>query len=308
MEQVIEIKAKDAAMRLAVQRGGIEVARCALWTDGTRVHAGRAVGVIGDYSAADKHSGVRVLDEAVARLRERGFGLVVGPMDGNTWRRYRLITQRGDEPAFFLEPDNPDAYPSYFEAAGFSPLARYFSSVNEDLTITDPRVPAALARLAKMGIHLRTMDLSHYERELRAIHALSCESFADNFLYTPIDVDAFLGMYTPLRPHLQPEMVLLAEQGETLVGFAFGVPNLNQAQRGEAIDTAIAKTIAVRPGRTGAGLGSVLLDRLQQAARKLGYRRMVHALMHESNRSRQMTARFGRPIRQYALYARATTP
>jgi len=91
-----------------------------------------------------------------------------------------------------------------------------------------------------------------------------------------------------------------------LIGFMFGLPDLAQATRGRSIDTVVAKTIAVRPGRTGAGLGSVLIDQFQQAARRLGYRRVVHALMHEGNRSRQMVARFGRPMREYTLFARAT--
>jgi len=29
-------------------------------------------------------------------------------MDGSTWHRYRLPTERGAEPTFFLEPDNPE--------------------------------------------------------------------------------------------------------------------------------------------------------------------------------------------------------
>lgn len=309
MDQIIDLEpspqAPGAAGGLAVVRSGGEVARCMLWTRQTPGYQGKPVGVIGAYAAEDEQAGVALLKAAVRRLGERGFELVVGPMDGSTWRRYRMVTNRGSEPPFFLEPDNPDDWPDHFQAAGFMPLARYCSGLNEDLTITDPRVPEAMRRLADAGIAIRTIDMRRYEEELLAIHALSLEAFAGNFLYTPISAEQFLAMFAPLRAHIQPQMVLLAEQEGTLVGFAFGIPNLKQAERGEAIDTAIAKTIAVRPGRSGAGLGSVLLDQLQQAARRLGYRRMIHALMHENNRSRQMTARFGRPFRQYTLYARS---
>ena len=43
--------------------------------------------------------------------------MAVGPMDGSTWRRYRFITERGAEPAFFLETYNPDVWPLNFTGA-----------------------------------------------------------------------------------------------------------------------------------------------------------------------------------------------
>lgn len=205
---------------------------------------------------------------------------------------------------FFLEPDNSDDWPAHFLAAGFSPLATYFSSVNNDLSVTDPRVPKHLAKLTAAGVTIRTITADQFEDELKAVHALSLEAFAGNFLYTPISLTEFLEMYAPLREHLQTELVLLAEKHSQLIGFIFGVPDLLEARRGQPITTVIAKSMAVLPGRTGAGLGSVLMDQLQQAARRLGFSRVIHALMHENNQSLRISSRFGRPFRQYTLYAR----
>lgn len=294
------------AAHLVLARDGGLAARCSIWTDATPLLDGQHIGIVGHYAAVDSAAGTMLLDHAVRRLGDRGLAVAVGPMDGNTWRRYRMLTDRGDEPPFFLEPDNPDEWPGHFAAAGFAPLARYFSALNEDRSVTDPRVPATLARLAAEGVVIRPIRLNRFEDELRAIHALSLEAFAGNFLYTPISEADFLTMYAPVRAHLRPELILLAERRGSLLGFVFGLPDLAQAQRGRPIDTAVAKTVAVRPGRAGAGLGSVLIDGFQRAARRLGYRRVIHALMHEGNRSRQMVARFGRPMRQYALYARRT--
>ena len=58
------------------------------------------------------------------RLAAERCTIAIGPVDGNTWQRYRLITEPGTEPPFFLEPDNPDAWPGQFTAAGFTPLAQ----------------------------------------------------------------------------------------------------------------------------------------------------------------------------------------
>lgn len=298
-----------AADHLVVERAGGITARCSIWTDGTPALDGVPVGVVGHYAAASANDGERVLFDAVARLRAAGFSRVVGPMDGNTWRRYRLLTERGEVQPFFLEPDNADDWPAHFITSGFTPLAEFFSGASDDLSLTDPRVAEAAERFVADGVTFRQIDLSRLDAELEAVHALSLDAFADNFLYTPIARDEFVAMYAPIRRHLLPQLITLAERRGELVGFMFGVPDLAQAQRGRPVDTAIAKTIAVRPGRAGGGLGSVLMARFHDAALGLGFRRVIHALMHEGNRSRNLVARFGsRTIRRYTLYARATAP
>lgn len=280
------------------------VARCSIWTQHTPGYLNRPVGVVGHYAAWETSAGAALLNHAGAQLHNRGFRFAIGPMDGNTWRRYRLLTRRGSEPSFFLEPDNPDDWPGQFTAAGFSPVASYSSAMNSDLAVIDPRVPEAMSRLTAAGVSIRQIDTGRFEDELKAVHELSLAAFSENFLYTPISETEFLTMYAPLRSRVRPELVLLAERNSRLVGFMFGFPDLMQARRGEPITTAIAKTLAVRPGRTGAGLGSVLIDQFQQAARSLGFTRAIHALMHETNRSQKISARFGQPFRQYALYGK----
>jgi hypothetical protein len=49
----------------------------------------------------------------------------------------------------------------------------------------------------------------------------------------------------------------------------------------------------------------VLLARSHRIARDLGYTRAIHALMHDTNVSTRMSQKSARPIRRYALFARA---
>ena len=49
----------------------------------------------------------------------------------------------------------------------------------------------------------------------------------------------------------------------------------------------------------------VLVGMVQRKAYELGYRRAIHALMHERNVSQNISRRYARPIRRYALFARA---
>jgi GNAT superfamily N-acetyltransferase len=225
-------------------------------------------------------------------------------MDGSTWRDYRLITHRGSEPPFFLEPDHPAEWVRHFADAGFAPCAGYVSTVVEDLAVEDPRRRAAESRLAAGGIRIRPLDPTRAEQDLRGIYRVAVASFARSPLYTPIPETEFLALYRPILRHVRPELVLLAEDPEGPLGFVFGIPDLLEQQRGNPVTTVIVKTLAVLPGRRAAGLGGLLVARCHQAARRLGFSRAIHALMHEGNVSRNICGERARPIRRYALFAR----
>ena len=293
---------------LALQNpAGRLIARCSLWRARDHHGAPTTTGLIGHYAAADADAGSELLEHATTWHRADGCDRVIGPMDGSTWHRYRLLTERGTEPPFFLEPDNPDDWPTHFTDAGFVPLATYFSALNADLTRCDPRSDQRRAELERDGITVRKIDIDRFEAELAAIHELSLVAFAGNPLYSPIRLEAFLASYAPIRPHLVPDLVLLAEQGGQLVGFIFAIPDLMEPARGEPQRTAVVKSMAVHPTCAGNGLGGLLMDDCQQAARKLGFERAIHALMHETNRSRDISARYGKTIRRYTLYEKALT-
>jgi GNAT superfamily N-acetyltransferase len=288
----------------ALLAGGAPAARCSLWWAESPRHVGLRVGVIGHFAARHADAAVRLLRHAADRLREHGCELAVGPMDGNTWQGYRLVTDRGGEPPFFLEPDNPDDWPGHFEAAGFSVLARYYSALNDRLDRGDPAADEVAHRLAARGVALRALRLDDLAGELGRIHALSLECFKGGLLFTPVRLGDFLAQYEQLRPYVVPELVLLAEEAGRLAGYVFAVPDRLQARRGAAIDTAIIKTLAVHPEHQGTGLGRLLAARCHEAMRSMGYRRAIHALMVDTSAARRLSDPIARPIRRYALYAR----
>lgn len=270
------------------------------------------MGAIGHFSADGPDAAAAVLEKAEHVLISQGCTLAVGPMDGNTWRRYRFVTEPGTEPPFFLEPTNPPAWPAWWQSAGYTPLASYTSTLANDLARRDPRVDAVADRLRAAGITLRPVTLDRFADDLARIYDVSIESFQDNYLYTPLSADAFLGQYLPLKNRIVPDFVLLAEtQDARPVGYVFALPDFAQATElgarpsgHSAIDTVIVKTLAVRPGRAYAGLGAWLLAEVHESARRLGYRRAIHALMHESNRSRNLSAHYAQILRRYTLFGK----
>lgn len=278
--------------------------RCSLWWRQTPAHAGERLGLIGHFAARDALASAQLLDLACAQLTARACTLAVGPMDGNTWQNYRLIVERGPEPPFFLEPDNPDDWPVHFRQNGFRVLAHYYSALNTDLQQQDPALPEITRQLETLGIRLRPLCVENLLEELGRLHALSVACFRDSFLFTPHRREDFLAQYHALRAHVRPELVFIAEQDGRMVGYLFALPDRLQARRGQPIDTIIIKTLAVEPGLRGTGLGRLLAARCHAAAHALGYRRAIHALMQDTSAARKISDRIARPMRRYALFAR----
>jgi len=294
-----------ADLHLVLESDGAIMARCSLWWRAAPLCLDARLGVIGHLATATDDDAAALLDAACETLRKAGCQKAVGPMDGNTWRSYRTVTDRGTEPPFFLEPDTPESWPAYFAAAGFTALATYHSSISTAPFQRDARIPTVAARLAASGIAVRAIDLNRFEAELAAIHDLSLESFARNFLYTPISRDEFIEQYLPVAPLIDPRFVLVAECAERTVGFLFAIADRAEAARTASPSTTlIVKTVAVAPSRRYGGLGSYLVALVHERAEALGYQRVIHALMHDSNNSANISARYGQVMRRYALYAR----
>lgn len=252
--------------------------------------SGMRTAAIGGFTCDTPEAGASLIAETMARLRGEGLGAVLGPMDGNTWSKYRLVVETDGSPPFLMEPTNPAWYPEAFEGAGLGIVAHYISSVRS--ASIESREPAA-----PRGVRLRVFEAGEAEVALGAIHQLSLQTFALNAFYTPISREAFVGAYMPVVPMLDPDLVLLAEdeRGE-LVGFLFALPNMTEGPKPRSV---ILKTYA--SGMK--GVGSFLADTFHQRVRAKGYERVIHALMHEDNLSAAHSGRTGGEIfRRYALW------
>jgi GNAT superfamily N-acetyltransferase len=269
-------------------------AACALWWSDVPTVSGQTLGTLGAYHATGGESSKRLLAEAETILREHGCTMAVGPMDGNTWRHYRFVTDAGTLPPFFLEPHNPMEWPTYFQNSGWESLATYSSS---RLALEQPTADRSrlLKRLDNAGVVIRPLNMNDFTGELARIYEVCAASFADNFLYTPLSREAFVAMYARIKPVTVADFVQVAECEGVPIGFVFAIPDRDK--------TLIVKTLAVLPERRVAGLGTLLVERVQEAASAAGFTRAIHALQYESNTSLRITSRHGAErIREYTLF------
>jgi GNAT superfamily N-acetyltransferase len=293
----------DAHLMIETTSGEV-VARCSLWWKNAPAYEQHAVGLIGHYSAIDGEAGKEILQNACEILSANNCTMAIGPMDGNTWNRYRFITKRGEHPSFFLEPDNDDKLPEHFATVGFAPLAEYFSTITSNLTIRNTRMEIVAEQMKNLGVNIRSINLGNFPAELSRIYEVSRGAFQNNFLYTPIEEADFIAQYEQLKNFARPELILLAEHENHCIGFLFALPDMAQAMQGQAIDTFIVKTVAVFPEPQYAGLGSLLVARSHEIGAALGFTKAIHALMHEANKSRSISKHYSQEMRRYALFGK----
>jgi GNAT superfamily N-acetyltransferase len=274
-----------------------------IWWRDVPALPGHRVGVVGHYAAADVESGAALLASACDALRAQGATLAVGPMDANTWHRYRLVTWRAKDPPFLLEPDNPDSWGGHFERAGFSPLAGYHSACCDDLAAL-PLDAATAERLEGDGFRIRTLDRSRMDTDLHLLWAAAGDAFSGNFLYTPVAEAEFRSLYANAIGSVPPQMVTIAEHAGRIAGFLFAYPDSLQAARGDRIDTVVLKTLGVVAAEKRIGIGRWLFDRAIAAAHDAGFRRAIFALIHDDNPSARLGREQRRLIRRYTLYGR----
>jgi GNAT superfamily N-acetyltransferase len=286
----------------------------------------RPYGLLGFFEALDRPAAVgRLFEEAVGWLRQAGAGPILGPMDGDTWHRYRINAGPFDEPPFLLEPYNPPYYARLWEDHGFRVLERYYSKRVDAAAVANFCKPRGRAAL-EAGYRLRPLDSRRFEDELKVLYRLSRVIFARNFLYTEIPEGEFVALYAGSRPILDPGLVAFAHAPDgPEVGFLFAYPDRFRAvaamrgRRGplaklrfllhrNEIGAVDFKTLGVLPEHRRSGVAAALFHYGHQAALDRGFRVANHCLYKEGNPSGELDGGAGRLLRTYHLYQLAEGP
>ncbi len=277
---------------------------CSLWLKNAPAFKDYNTSVLGNFFTQDRQAGKELLLHAVARAKMLGSEYVIGPMNGSTWSKYRLVTEAGTSPPFLMEYYTPAEWPEIFVSAGFEEIATYYSASTEQIVYEDRSATKFIAKQRELGVTIRPFNKAQATSDLTAIHALSLQSFSKNFLYTDISLADFLAVYEKILPYVVPEFFLLAEHRGKLVGFIFAIPDFLKKQMGKEVDSLIIKTVAKIPDRTYAGLGNYLVYTIHQRAAEKGFKEIIHALMYDSNVSRSISNKSAQTIRKYTLYGK----
>ncbi|MCA1733764.1 MAG: hypothetical protein LC732_09195 [Acidobacteria bacterium] len=258
---------------------------------------GGPVGHLGFFDARDERAAAaECLQAAAAWLASEGAGAIVGPLDSDTWHRYRLNAGPFDVPPFPMEPWNPPWYTELWETSGFHLVETYSSKRIEDVAEIRPHLAKGVERSHRLGYRIRPLRRDDLQAELDAIHRISLSIFADNFLYSPLDRREFGELYAGALPLLDPDFVVFATAPDgPECGFVF---SFAEQDRG----LVHYKTIGVEARHRRSGVAAALADHVYSNALGKGLKAGNHALMRDNNASQGMDAGHGTVFRRYFLY------
>lgn len=237
---------------------------------------------IGDFEAFNDEVAVNLLFTQLKELaQKRNVHYLIGPMNGSTWEQHRLNTKQTQ--FFFTEYQHLAYYKDLFLENNFETIAHYYSNKSYDILANQEKANLYNESLTSIGVKIRNIDMQNFDNEMKVVYAFCLKAFANNFLYTPISWELFYSKYKNIQHLFNPQYILLAEYEGNMVGFLFAIHDYYNTNE----KSIIVKTVARNPDEKFNGLAFVLGDLLQKQAQNDGYVSLIHAFIHEKNKSAQ---------------------
>jgi GNAT superfamily N-acetyltransferase len=316
--------------RFLARREGRVVGRIAVAVD--EAFAARwmpGAGFFGFFECLDDPEVARaLLGTAEQALRERGRSVVLGPINLSTHDEVGLLVDGFGLRPTVLSPYNPPYYPALLEANGYRRCREYHAyrwQPDSSHGATISRLERAAGRRAGMfgQIRLRPADPERWDEEVRALREVYNASFADLWGFVPVSPAEFAQRAASFRPFFRPELLVIAEADERMVGFALVLPDVNEVLarlRGRLLPFGWIRLlggmprirsvrfilIGVLPEFASRGLAPVLAARVQEVGRSIGLRSGEISLVAGPNqRMQRVIEAFALPrIKTFRLYSK----
>ena len=236
--------------------------------------------------------------------------LVIGPIDNNTWNRYRFVKKNVIESIkpFFLEIENDLKIVDEFIKLGYKEYSRYYSSI-VDIKSKILEIKENLNTELIEGKYKFVLGSElEFDKLIKEIYEITVKSFKNNTLYEEVTYDEFVKTYYKIKDFIKLEYIyiLYDEKTDNAISFLFAIPDYNDIINNGSTDTIIAKTLSVIPKYQGLGLGRYLIDKLTLDVYEKGFSRIIHAFMEENNVSKKISDKNANVIREYTLLYKGT--
>lgn len=191
------------------------------------------VGFFGFFDALDDPEAAAALfGAAEAWLKQRGMTAVRGPCNFSTNETCGLLVDGFDKRPFIMMTYNPERYVALVESNGYvkaKNLLAYFLVDNEPAKERLRRIGAIVRR--RYNVVVRDADLSRFDQELALVQDLYNRSWQKNWGFVPMTPEEIALTAHQLRPVILSHLTYFAEIDGKPVGFALGVPDVNQILR-----------------------------------------------------------------------------
>ena len=183
-------------------------------------------------------------------VKEKGGERIVGPINLSTNDSCGLLVEGFDRPPMAMMPYNFPYYERLILGNGFlkkvdlrAYLVNKQNANNRSVLLLDKLE----ARLGRSGIHLRQINIRDFNNEAEKIKKVYNKAWDKNLAFVPMTDEEFMYVAKDLKMIVDPKYCILAEKNGEIVGFALGIPNINEIlikiKRGRLFPTGIFKLL-----------------------------------------------------------------
>ena len=200
---------------------------------------------INDQEVADK-----LFQAAEEWIKGKGANNIVGPINLSTNDSVGLLVEGFDRPPMAMMPYNPPYYQDLILNAGFGKkvdLRAYLVNKENSNKRSVLLLDKLETRLKRSGIILREINMKDFAREAEKIKKVYNKAWDKNLGFVPMTDEEFMHTAKDLKMIVDPKYCIVAEKGDDIIGFALGIPNVNEIQikikRGRLLPTGIFKLL-----------------------------------------------------------------
>ncbi len=224
---------RDAEVQLFLaRRGGETAGRIAAIVNHNhnRFHNENA-GFFGFFECIDDQpSADALLGAARAWLSSRGATVIRGPVNPSTNYECGLLVDGYDSSPQVMMPYNPRYYPALLERAGLRKAKDLYAYYTGTDTMSASKVERVARRSAAVNqVRIRPIRTKAFWEDVEAVWQVYNSAWNGNWGFVPVTRDEFLFMARDMKSILEPELVLVGEVRDQVVGFALALPDVNHA-------------------------------------------------------------------------------
>jgi GNAT superfamily N-acetyltransferase len=201
----------------------------------------------------DAATAVGLVEAAARWVKARGATTLIGPASFSTNETCGLLVSGYDLPPVVMMPYNAPYYLELLEGAGLGKKVDLlaYRVTRENYNDKAKRMLGLLEeRLRRSDIIIRRIDLRNFREEAARLREVYNAAWDKNLGFVAMTPEEFDYLAKDLKLILNPDFCLVAEIKGKVVGFALGIPDINQV------------LIRVKRGRLfPAGLPKLLLGR-----------------------------------------------
>jgi len=277
-------KHSSAQAFLAYQGGRIVGRVLAVWNTNHNTFNNISEGQFGLFECINDQSiANKLLGAAAEWVKSKGGTRIVGPINLTTNDTCGLLVDGFDRPPMVMMPYNPPYYLELIEHAGYSKkvdLRAYLVKTETANRRSVLLLERLTERLRRSGIVLRQINLKDFANEAKKIKAVYNKAWDKNLGFVPMTDEEFDYTAKELKMIVDPKYCIVAERGEEIVGFALGIPNINEIlihiKRGRLLPFGIFKLLF---GLKKIKMIRVLMLGVLEEYRKLGIEACLYGLI-----------------------------